>query len=385
MPSSITKLTAQLVDIAITGKNTKALNKDHLQCPSPEMLYRHAQRHGLVPLIYQGLHLSNLLDDVPSSIAQKFKLAYYRTLSHNLRNLQAIERLRNDLSLDIPLLILKGPALIEHVYINPAFRPMTDIDILVKPEHLHILKQCLYTQQYRSPEQYPDIYAKDNVIFDIHTDPFHANRIQQRLQAVPIQLEQLWQNAIPLRATSHNLLMLSPPDQILTLSVHALKHGYERHIWLFDILYSLKVCCQNNTWPHIEKHCQTYNTTNILSLTLHALKIHLAQSLPKPVHKLQKSFPIGPIRRKILCASPLPGHFQMLEPLVLSQQFSKRIDQVKFLIAFAFPKPEALQQISGLTGRLYWLSYPYRIVQLLSLGTIQLIKLVFRLMGKRSS
>jgi len=384
MSSSITKLTAQLVDIAITGENTKAMNGDLFRCSSLEMLYPHAQRHGLMPLLYQGLHLSNLLGQVPPSIAQKFKYAYYRTLSNNLRNLQAVEMLRNTLPFDIPLLIMKGPALIEHIYVDPALRPMTDIDILVKPEHLHTLKACLQTQHYTSPEQYPDIYIKNNVIFDIHTDPFHANRIQQRLQAVPIQIERLWQDAIPFKKTTPNLFMLSLPDQILTLSVHALKHGYERHIWLFDILYSLKFYCQKNTWSQIEKHCQEYNATKILSLTLHALQIHLAQNLPEPMLKLQKSFPIGPIRRKILCASPLSGNFQILEPLVLSQQFPKRIDQVRFLIAFAFPKPEALQQISGLSSRFYWLSYPYRIVQLLSLGTLQLIRLVFRLMGKRS-
>jgi hypothetical protein len=66
---------------------------------------------------------------------------------------------------------------------------------------------------------------------------------------------------------------------------------------------------------------------------------------------------------------------------VLSKQFPKRIDQLRFLVAFAFPKRAALDQISGLSGRLHWLSYPYRIVQLLSLGTRQLAKLAYRLMG----
>lgn len=377
-------LTAQLVDIAITGKTTKTLNPGILQGSSPEALYRHAQQHGLLSLIYQGLHLSNLLGSMPDPITQKLKQAYYRTLSHNLRNLHALDLLRKDLPEDIPLLIIKGPALIEHIYHNPALRPMTDIDILVKPDHINILKECLQNQHYTSPTPYPDTYIKDHVIFDIHTDPFHANRIQQRLQAVPIQIERLWQDAIPLNKTNHNLFMFSLPDQILTLSVHALKHGYERHIWLFDILYTLKACCQKNSWEQVEKHCQEHHATPILALTLHAIQIHLAQHLPEPLLKLQKSFPIGPIRRKILCSSPHSGNFQILEPLVLSQQFSRRVDQLKFLITFAFPKPETLTQISGLSGRFYWLSYPYRIVQLLSLGTLQLIRLVFRLMGTRS-
>ena len=384
MPPSITKLTAQLVDLAITGKTTAPLNLEMLQRSSPEDLYHHAQKHGLLPLIYQGLHLSNLLGSVPIQIANPLKHAYHRTLSHNLRNLNALDLLRNNLPADIPLLTIKGPTLLEHIYHNPALRPMTDIDILVKPEHLNMLKECLQAQNYLSPDQYPDIYIKDNVIFDIHTDPFHANRIQQRLQAVPIQIERLWQDAIPLNKTHQNLFMFGLPDQILTLSIHALKHGYERHIWLFDILYSLKACFQNNTWSHVEEHCKKHNATRILSLTLHAIQIHLAQHLPEPLLKLQKSFPIGPIRRKILCTSPHSGNFQLLEPLVLSQQFPKRVDQLRFLIAFAFPKPETLTQISGLSGRFYWLSYPYRIVQLLSLGTLQLIRLFFRLMGTRS-
>jgi hypothetical protein len=326
------------------------------------------------------LNQFDLTQHLPSQTTERFKQAYYRTLSDNLRNQQALDILRRNLSPGVPLLVLKGPALIERIYLNPALRPMTDIDLLIHPEHLPILKDCLHALNYGSPVQYPNIFIKNKVIFDIHTDPFHADRIKQRLEAVPLNLANLWQKAIPF-ANVENLFMLSLPDQILTLSVHALKHGYDRNIWLFDILLSLKLAHKSNTWPQVQKHCSDHNASPILALSLHAIQIYLARNLPAPICELQKSFPIGPIRRKILCASPQSGNFQVLEPWVLSKQFPKRIDQLRFLVAFAFPKRAALDQISGLSGRLHWLSYPYRIVQLLSLGTRQLAKLAYRLMG----
>ncbi|MBT3603652.1 MAG: nucleotidyltransferase family protein [Candidatus Latescibacteria bacterium] len=347
-------------------------------------LYYSAQRHGLRSLIYRAIDGFDLTPFIPDKYNKKFKRTYYRTLSKNLRGLKALEGLRQNLSPQIPLLVLKGPALIHSIYHNPALRPMTDIDLLVAdPEHLSALNTCMYTLGYASPTQYPDIYCKDGVVFDIHTDPFHSDRILQRRLAVPINLADLWQDAIPFPDLS-NLYMLNLSDQILTLSVHALKHGYERKIWLIDILHCVKLACQNGSWHHVEKRSEQYNTTRILALTLHAIQNLLNAKLPYPAHNLQKSFPIGAIRRKILCTSPQPGRFQILEPLVMSEQFPKRIDRLKYLIAFAFPTPKAMQQISGLSGRFRWLSYPYRIIQLIGLGTLQVFKLIYRLMGTRS-
>lgn len=383
MKSEITPtLLCQLADAPLSKKPSEELGQKVLDCSDPAQLYKQAQIHGLTPLVHVALEQLNVTNNLPSKITQKFHKKYYTTLADNMKKMHALDILRQNLPAQIPLLILKGPALIHRIYHNPALRPMSDIDLLIQPSHLNALKDCLRTLAYTSPTPYPDIYTKDNVTFDIHTDPLHADRISHRLKAVPLNLDHLWQNATPI-ATSNNLLMLCLTDQILTLSVHALKHGYERNIWLFDILYSLKQACQNNLWEHVEKDCAKHNFGPILSFTLHAIQTHLGLDLPEPAQKLQKSFPIGRIRRKILYASPRSGNFQILEPLVMSDQCPKRIDRLKFLISFAFPKRTVLTQISGLSGRWHWLSYPYRIVQLVGLGTVQIARLIYRLTGTR--
>lgn len=384
MSGMIPHLVNQLTHGALTHQIAPDLVNQVHQTKLSSAFYNHAHNHGLGALVYHALDHFDLLEHISSKTEQKLKHTYYRTLSNNLCSLQALKNLRQHLPASTPLLILKGPTLIERIYPNPALRPMTDIDILIRPEHKPLLKDCLQSLDYTSPAQYPDIFFKDNVIFDIHTDPFHADRIQQRAQAVPLNLDQLWQNAIPFR-DSPTLFMPSLPNQILTLSVHALKHGYERKIWLFDILYSIHLAIQTHAWLDIESHCKKYGALQILAHSLHAIQIHLASALPHPAQNLQKSFPIGPIMRKIIRISPQSGDFQILEPLVLSQQFSKTKDRLHFLWAFAFPKRKALKQISGLSGSLTWLSYPYRMIQLVSLGTLQLAKLIYRLIGTRSS
>lgn len=379
--------TSQLANQLSNASLQKEINKEtieQLQAHAEHSkLYYYAQQHGLRSLIYRTIDQFDLAQHMPEKYLAKFKRTYYRTLSKNLRSQKALEDIEQALSPHIPILVLKGPALIQNIYHNPALRPMTDIDILLHPEHLSELKTCLHTLNYESPTQYPNIFLKNNTTFDIHTDPLHADRIQQRSKAVPINLEELWQDARPFPNTN-NLFMLSLPDQILTLCVHALKHGYERKIWLLDIFLSIQLACKNEAWARVEERCEKYNATRILSLTLHAIQIHLDLELPQPAQNLQKSFPIGPIRRKILCASPQSGNFQILEPLVMSEQFPKKLDRLKYLIAFVFPHPNAMQQISGFSGRFYWLSYPYRIIQLIGLGTLQVFKLVYRLMGTRS-
>ena len=375
-------LLCQLADAPLSPHSAFDLKKRVSECTDPTQLYQQAKIHGLTPLIHTALAQLQITDALPPKIVEKFQKRYYATLAENMKKLHALDVLRKNLPAHIPLLVLKGPALIQTIYGNPALRPMSDIDLLIQPNHLPNLKECLQAMAFTSPPEYPDIYIKDKITFDLHTDPLHADRIADRLNVIPLNVDHLWQNAKPLN-TAENLLMLDLPDQILTLSIHALKHGYERHIWLFDILHNLRRACQSNQWDHVEEQCRKYNCLPILAFTTHALTTHLRLNLPPPTQKIQKSFPIGPIRRKILHIAPRSGNFQILEPLILSRQYAKTTDRVRFLLSFAFPKRAVISQISGLSGRWFWFSYPYRIIQLICLGTLQLTKLIYRLLTTR--
>lgn len=367
---------AKRLDIRVQNLNTgSAQSKD---------LVLLAEQHGLSALVYNTITQYDLSKHIEDEGYNKLKYVYYRNLSDNLLRLETLKYLRASLPTAIPLLVLKGPALIQHIYKNPALRPMVDIDLLVHPHHLPELQTCFRDLGFYSPAQYPDIFLKDRVTFDIHTDPFHTDRIADRNKAVPIDLQKLWEDAKPLNDQTH-LLELSLPHQILTLAIHALKHGYDRNIWLFDIQYCLKKAENEGVITEVENTCRESNALPILAHTLHAIETHLQQQPPPSLSKLQKSFPIGRFGRKILDVTRQSGEFQILEPLILSKQFSGRLNQFRFLVSFAFPKLEVLTQISGLTGKITrWLSYPYRIIQLIGLGCLQLIKIIYRLLGTKS-
>jgi hypothetical protein len=380
MPHVINRLARAALDPERDGKLVEDL-RDH---PLPAGMYGHARMHGLCPLVYHTLDRIGLTEHLPDLTGERFKQVYYRALADNLRNHKALMHLRQTLSPDIPLLVLKGPALIDCIYHHPALRPMSDVDLLVRPEHLAEVKDYLRGLNYESPIQYPDIFESERVIFDLHTDPFHANRIAGRLEAVSMNVDRLWQEATPFSDTNH-LYRPSMPDQVLTLAVHALKHGYERKLWLFDILFSLDQVSNVGGWEEIERHMRFHRALPIFAWGLHAIEMHLALPLPPEARAIQKSFPIGPIRRKILCASPGSGDFQILEPLVLMHQFQRFRDRIRFFISFAFPNRTALTQVSGLSGHLLILSVPFRILQILVLGTLQLLRLVLRMSSSHKS
>ena len=232
---------------------------------------------------------------------------------------------------------------------------------------------------FRPALAYSDIYVRDTLQIDLHVHPFNTDRIAARNRATPLDLDRLWDTASPFtEIPPFNKLDL--PHQILTLSVHALKHGYERDIWLIDLLGSLKQASTIDLWAAVKNCSQNAQALGILAYGIHAIANRLKDEIPPNAEELQKSFPIGPIRRKILKIGDASGDFQILEPLILLQSISGITNKFSCLIELIFPKRPVLAQISGQSGRwAFYLSYPYRILQLMTRGAIQVFRLVGRL------
>jgi hypothetical protein len=104
------------------------------------------QWEGVGPILYTAISKENRVD-IPEELKNNLKALYL--LSH-FRNLYFLKELRGLLGLfkknNIPLMLLKGVALISTVYDNPAHRPMSDIDLMIREEdlekaHLLILKK----------------------------------------------------------------------------------------------------------------------------------------------------------------------------------------------------------------------------------------------------
>ena len=345
-----------------------------------QALLNYCQANGITSIVYNNLKAHGLLSHLPSAIAKKFKQVYYQTLTQNLKYKQTLAQLA-PIFFDRPAIILKGLAL-SSIYKNPAMRPMSDIDLLVHPTDLQEIKHRLYDLDFQPAPTYPDILVRENQQIDLHIHPFNTDRIAARNQATPLDLKLLWQKATAFSELTP-FKKLDLPHQILTLSVHALKHGFERDIWLLDILGSINQAPPSQ-WQTVIECCQNARALGILAYSMHAIANRLQDEIPDYAQEVQKNFPIGSIRRKILKTGIHANDFQILEPLILIQSMPGIVSKLACLSELIFPQRSILTQISGLTGKwTFYLSYPYRILQLLTRGASQMSRLFVHLLRHR--
>lgn len=86
----------------------------------------------LLPLLYRNLKRLGIDDSLLPRLKSVYRQVWFRNqliLEHGRRALQALS------AAGIPAIALKGAALVETVYDEPALRPMEDYDVLVPREH----------------------------------------------------------------------------------------------------------------------------------------------------------------------------------------------------------------------------------------------------------
>ena len=93
--------------------------------------------HNIEPLLYWVVSNTEIPTKIPEWLKQKWEQAYFGNF---LRNEVHFELLRTLLAKcekeGIPIIVLKGPALIGRIYKDPALRTLSDLDILCSPVDL---------------------------------------------------------------------------------------------------------------------------------------------------------------------------------------------------------------------------------------------------------
>src|SRR5688572_3051809 len=93
-----------------------------------------AEAEGLAPAL--AVWLRRHPGDVPPAIAERFAARLQQSIArHVVMSRDLVTVLRALEGEGIPAIPLKGAFLAERVYPRPALRPMSDIDLLIRPEH----------------------------------------------------------------------------------------------------------------------------------------------------------------------------------------------------------------------------------------------------------
>jgi hypothetical protein len=144
----------------------------------------------------------------------------------------------------VPLMALKGAALNLTVYEGPSERPMSDLDLLIKPvdidracallEELGCLRgEPLVREDFFPRFHYEIDYAAKAVYpmkIDVHVRPFRPLRYARWVPP-----DALWDRAESAPIGRATVLIPSAEDMLIHLAVHASVHGHSHPKWLEDI------------------------------------------------------------------------------------------------------------------------------------------------------
>ena len=199
---------------------------------SGDRLLHSAVREGLACLLYKNLLQSEGLAYLSPKQQHTLEALYYQTVIFNLRLLDDLKEILTALKeKGTEITLLQGITLLNEIYADIGLRPMTDIDIWVLERDYGELIKVLLNNKYHRDPLYPNVFKRGDTIFDLHTHILWADRIRTRSMLLKMEQGRIYDCTVIREIEGLRARCLNPYDQILYLSLHALKHNAEKLIW----------------------------------------------------------------------------------------------------------------------------------------------------------
>lgn len=251
------------------------LNCTHDQQPIDwHELFALAERHGVLPLLYEALRGAE--NRVPADALHALSLSYQTNLHKTMLLSRELIRIVDCLTtLGIPVMPYKGLALAEMVYGDIAARQAGDLDLLIRADDLQRSQNVMAELGYTSHASFSDDEQKEYVksgyefSFDGAAGPNLVElqwAFQPRFYAVDFDMNDTFDRALTVTVAGRPMKTPSPADLLLTLSVHAAKHLWERLIWICDIARLMQL--PNLDWSGIGLQSRDLGISRILWMTM---------------------------------------------------------------------------------------------------------------------
>lgn len=240
---------------------------------------------------------------------------YYRNAACGVAILEAAKNLLGVLNeRGVRAISLKGIFLAEHIYKNPALRPMSDIDILIRKKDLPTVNRLLAGIGYATPGQYEDLLKNTatlpvNSIMYLPEDPrrisihVHWHLINstwpvERMVA-GMDMESIWSRARGFDLGGIKSLTLGPEDLILYLAHHGMHHSFDKPSMIIDIVESIEHYGNSLDWAAMLEESDRFGMSHMLYCALAFVSSSSAPRLrfPESLRPMKMS-----ILQKIVCS-----------------------------------------------------------------------------------
>ena len=191
-----------------------------------------------------------------------------RTTYANVSILRALETIAARFQgLGIPLMALKGAALNLTIFEHPGQRPMSDLDLMVKPEDVSRAVAALTALGCRPgrPLVRADFFPRFHYetefligrIFPVRVD-LHVRPLRLLRYARLIPAGALWEGAETVRVGRAEVFVPSAEDMLIHLAAHCAIHAHERPMWLADLKHWAEAWGGTINWQRFLAHARAW-------------------------------------------------------------------------------------------------------------------------------
>jgi len=181
----------------------------------------------------------------------------------------------------VPVICMRGLAVSEPLYgKRAAARPQSDIDLLLEEQRMQDAMQALWDIGFRPHETYRNIYFRGDIVLDLHHEPLGIERIRAWQYLTPLRAEDFFKCAEEGELADEQALLISPRVNLPYLCFHALKHSFERLIWLYDIALLANHVEAAGQWDDVLAGIREYRLERPCYYALAYAHEHLGASVP---------------------------------------------------------------------------------------------------------
>lgn len=264
---------------------------DRLPASAWDEMVRRAEEHGVAPLLFHRLQALPSIAPVPTAAMNALRNMYLESM---IAGMQLHKSLHDLLSMlrgnNVAIIVLKGAHLAQLIYKNVALRPMIDVDILVRKADLPRVHEMLLASGYRVSGD-PARFEKEHFHY-IYSPPDGGIgvEIHWNIQppAFPVDVEGLWERALPVTIAGVEVLVLSPEDLLLHLCLHA--SSYHLYSWfglrtICDVSETICHYGDRLDWKTVRDRSRAWKADNSIYLTLLLARKLLEAAVPDDVLK----------------------------------------------------------------------------------------------------
>ena len=234
-----------------------------------------AIQHRVIPLLYKRLK-GEMSDLVPPNELNTLRTLFIANTTSNIRMTQHLLKVIDLLAgSGIDAMPFKGPVLAVQAYGDLSMRSFGDLDLLTHARDLDRIYQILTDQGYiptrpdrnSLEEQLRFFQQKDLSFFYQHNFIEVHWKIIERLYAVLLDMDQVWDRSLPVSILGREIKTLSPEDMVLVLCFHGFKHGWQKLNWLADLIYIISNH-PDLQWHEVIVHAENWGVKRIVLIGL---------------------------------------------------------------------------------------------------------------------